>query len=177
MVTGGGAYNLILNRFSSSASSDEERLPEGEHVSPAPKEEVQFLYQSRRGAAHFGHPLFLTYVQTTSYDGRTNHSLHTPYLYIIFRYQSLRGHTLWTPLFLQTTTSHDGRTYHSLHTPNLYILFRYQSPRPHTLPTPHNTLFTTPCFGPISTGAHSLHTPNTIHNVQLWSVNSFRLFV
>ena len=56
------------------------------------------------GGSHFGHPSSRTHVPTTNSDGRADHSLHTPILYTLFRYQSRRAHqkdTLDTPTRVQ----------------------------------------------------------------------------
>jgi len=147
-------------RFPSSASSDEERPPEGAHVKhSATEEEVHFHYQSRRGRCTLWTPLFL---HTTNHHGRTHHSsLHTPNLYTLFQY-NLHGRTLFAhpsslhtfklpvttdaPITLSTpltstyfsATNHDGA--HSLDTPILY-----QSTRTHTLllsTPPHSYIYT-----------------------------------
>jgi hypothetical protein len=154
MVTGAGPTTSYY-RFSSSSSSDEERLPEGEHVSPAPNEEqVHFHYQSRRGDGHT-YPIHTHLTHTNNHGGATKPTLWTPPLPI---------HTFQLPI---TTVAHIT-----------LLLLLWAPPHPiHTFQLPittvaHITLLCTPLTStnlhgrtlffsghpyplPIYTGAHS----------------------
>ena len=78
-------------RFSSSASSDEERLPDGAHVASAKRRRSTFPLPITTGAPHSlktPHPVhtFLLPITTAA------HSLDTPLPYIRSNYQSRRTH-------------------------------------------------------------------------------------
>ena len=79
-------------RFSSSSSSDEERPPEGAHFKHSATEGVHFHYQSRRGAAHSGHPSSCTLPITTDAPITL---LYTPLTSTHFSNTNLHGRTLF----------------------------------------------------------------------------------